>query len=330
MQRWKEAASTLLTAGNVLLVDADSLLLESASVQQAGQPPKTSLKAIHAEMHTLHNEWRDVDVEYCKALEDLEVERQHVRGFHFRRQRVELNWKLVHSVNVEGLMGRNDASELDRVMEPVMHGCLNWEEVESLEEQNFKQLIRVTQCCLQYKMHQLNAAHGDVAKMETAFDKESTTVSCLYTRIEELWTYFLILEEPPVEDVLPDVEVEHHSTVPPELLEDIEAERKAISELRDTLSLMKTKIDDMGAFQTRMTQQAATSPRNTISVSRNSNVKQFVKQERLLGQTELRVQIEELKQRALDHFLTRYDAPPTFTTDTISIQVKPPHSKSDD
>ncbi len=44
-----------------------------------------------------------------------QLEDQRARYFHFRKQRAELNWQLVHAVDLEEVVANDDTATLEKV-----------------------------------------------------------------------------------------------------------------------------------------------------------------------------------------------------------------------
>jgi hypothetical protein len=57
----------------------------------------------------------------CKHTQD---EDQKARYFHFRKQRSELQWQLIYSVDLDELAQRMDSSTLDKVGKEIAFVCM--------------------------------------------------------------------------------------------------------------------------------------------------------------------------------------------------------------
>ena len=55
----------------------------------------------------------------------------------------------------------NDTTPIPRVIDSVMYGSITWEQLEALNQNHFRQLIRLMQCCLQFYIHHVGLAARD-------------------------------------------------------------------------------------------------------------------------------------------------------------------------
>lgn len=85
-------------------------------------------------------------------------EDQHVRYFHFRRHRAELNWQQINSINIDDLLGLNDPAALEPVLYNLTFGSILGEDLGELTPHHFRQLIPLAQCGLDILMHQTSTS----------------------------------------------------------------------------------------------------------------------------------------------------------------------------
>eukprot|EP00798_Chlamydomonas_sp_ICE-L_P016266 gene16266-22445_t len=97
------------------------------------------------------------DQQYNDALDNLENEDQRARYFHFRKQRTELNWQQIYSIDLEELTSNVDVHTLDAVIHNLVYGSIISEDREELTPHHFDHIIPLAQCALDYRLFQANA-----------------------------------------------------------------------------------------------------------------------------------------------------------------------------
>ncbi|KAG1664641.1 hypothetical protein FOA52_011778 [Chlamydomonas sp. UWO 241] len=102
-----------------------------------------------------------------RATEDV-----YAHQFHFRRQRGELLWQQVHSVDLDEVMANVDTAALEKVLPNLVFGSIVTEDREELTPHHFSQLIPLSQCCLDYVLSQANTTgimlEASMARLQAA------------------------------------------------------------------------------------------------------------------------------------------------------------------
>ncbi|MEW5301166.1 MAG: hypothetical protein WDW36_004042 [Sanguina aurantia] len=107
---WSHAARGYLEAGNAFL---------AASMHAAVLDPSQL-----AEMDAAKALLEQQDALYNQALDTLEVQDARSRHFYFRKQRSELDWQALCSVDVDALLQRRDTAALERVLPHLTFGSI--------------------------------------------------------------------------------------------------------------------------------------------------------------------------------------------------------------
>mmetsp|Transcript_30338 Transcript_30338/g.67275 ORF Transcript_30338/g.67275 Transcript_30338/m.67275 type:complete len:702 (-) Transcript_30338:298-2403(-) len=141
--RWKMAARSYLEISNAFVTEC----------MQMGAMSRQRLDQVDEARSVLEEH----DQRYNQQLDQLETEDQRSRYFHFRKQRTELNWQQVHSIDLEEVVLNVDTATLERVLSNIMYGSIITEDREELTPHHFSQLVPLAQCLLDYLMFQANA-----------------------------------------------------------------------------------------------------------------------------------------------------------------------------
>ncbi|GAX82710.1 hypothetical protein CEUSTIGMA_g10136.t1 [Chlamydomonas eustigma] len=141
---WQQAAVMYLDSGQAFIQECAEM----------GALSKQRLMVVDQLRADLEN----VDSEYNAALDELELEDQRARYFHFRKQRAELNWQQVHAVDLQELVTNVDIKAMEQVMHTVTFGSIIVEDREELTPHHFAQLVPLAQCGLDLALFQANAS----------------------------------------------------------------------------------------------------------------------------------------------------------------------------
>ena len=74
-------------------------------------------------------------------------------SFRFEARRARLDWRLLHSVDVDRLMRENDLDMLETTLETVAFGDVTVEDSRNLTVNNSRKILRLAQCQVEYLLH---------------------------------------------------------------------------------------------------------------------------------------------------------------------------------
>ncbi|KAF5831887.1 hypothetical protein DUNSADRAFT_12424 [Dunaliella salina] len=169
---WAAAARAYLEAGHTFL----------GSCMQTGDIERMAVQGLDHTRRALEEQ----DAHYNAALDKLEDEDQRARYFHFRKQRAEIQWQLIYSVDLDDLAAGLDASALDKVLPNLVYGSITSEDCEELTPHHFGHLIPLGQAGLDYMMFQANSTGAALEQAMAGLQAACSDIPTLTAATQDL------------------------------------------------------------------------------------------------------------------------------------------------
>lgn len=190
--RWKDAARGYLSAGHALLGEVLEAGGYSSAALQRVEPCRQAVEL--------------ADRQYNGALDGLEAADGAARVFRFRRQRAELNWQQLYSVNVHDVVGNRDVVTVQRLAPLVTGGNLLAESLAELTPHHFGQLVPLGQAVLDWTLHAANTSGASLQGAMAELQVLCSDIPPLTTAVQEMHDSImavLVPHQPPPPPLLP-------------------------------------------------------------------------------------------------------------------------------
>ncbi|GAB4818914.1 hypothetical protein N2152v2_005960 [Parachlorella kessleri] len=105
--------------------------------------------------------------------------------FSFQQPRARIDWRALHSVDVDCLVRGTDIDALERVLDVVAFGDIEAEDARNLTPHNFIKLFRIAQLTVEYLLFVQDRLAGDNCAMKGELGKLRSQVAVLQLKVKE-------------------------------------------------------------------------------------------------------------------------------------------------